>query len=246
MLPSNLTIREKYIAEARSAEAELKVATSDGVNAMLLEQARQAIDKLSVDYKDHKELGTARYKIYELKAFVCYFTGNDSDASTFINEAIHMKGDSYQRAEKLKSKLKKHDGREIKPKQGIRGWLLFYLITLYYPGIFTALIIIVLFGIYSIVRGHDTPLVFLSLPSFLYGIVYVLNLIHTHKHRKIAIFTNILLQSLQLLIALSLTIMGLLINSSSSIGAGLGLIIWPTVWLIYFAKSKRVKSTFIK
>lgn len=246
MQASSLTIREKYIAQVRSAEAELKLATSDETNSILLEQARQTIDKLTVDYKDHEELGTARYKIYELQAFACYFEGNDSEAFSFINYAIYMKGSSYQRAEKLKSKLEKHDRRELKPKQGIRGWLLFYLITLYYPGIFIALIIVVVFGIYPISRGHNTPLVLLSLPSFLYGIVYVLNLIHTHKHRKIAVITNILLQSLQLLIGISLAIMGLLIGSSSSIGGGLGLMTWPAIWLVYFTKSKRVKSTFIK
>lgn len=98
-------VRQTYIDQIKIIEANLKDATSGEINETLLSQVQKRIDTLAERYQYSDELGTARYKLYELQALVHYFNGNDDDALDFINQAMEVRGDTYARAEKIKAQL---------------------------------------------------------------------------------------------------------------------------------------------
>jgi hypothetical protein len=103
-LPHSKT-RQAYIEQISVVEANLKEATSGAIDRALLSQVQKRLDTLAGKYQYNEEIGTARYKLYELQALVHFFKGDDDDALDFINQAIEVRGDSYARAEKLKSQL---------------------------------------------------------------------------------------------------------------------------------------------
>ena len=97
--------RQKYIEQIKVVEANLKDATSGEKDKALLAQVQKRLDSLAEKYQFSEEIGTARYKLYELQALVHYFNGHDDDALDFINQAIDTRGETYAKAEKLKQKL---------------------------------------------------------------------------------------------------------------------------------------------
>ena len=97
--------RQKYIEQIKVVEANLKDATSGEKDKALLAQVQKRLDSLAEKYQFSEEIGTARYKLYELQALVHYFNGHDDDALDFINQAIETRGESYAKAEKLKKQL---------------------------------------------------------------------------------------------------------------------------------------------
>lgn len=99
--------RLKYIEQIKVVEANLKDAISGEKDKALLAQVQKRLDSLAEKYQFSEEIGTARYKLYELQALVHFFNGRDDDALDFINQAIETRGDTYTRAEKLKQRLKK-------------------------------------------------------------------------------------------------------------------------------------------
>lgn len=130
-----------YIEQIKAVEAKLKEATSGEENHTLLLEVQKRLDLLAEKYQNSDELGTARYKLYELQALVHYFSGDDDDALDFINQAIETRGDSYPRAEKLKSQLltKTHTSKNAdlnsmtkqerrKKLIGLEGWLAFFVV----------------------------------------------------------------------------------------------------------------------
>jgi len=110
-LPHSET-RKKYIEQIKIVEANLKDATSGDIDHALLSQVQKRLDALAEKYQYNEDIGTARYKLYELQAMVHYFKGHDDDALDFINQAIETRGDNYTRAEKLKTQITKSHHEE--------------------------------------------------------------------------------------------------------------------------------------
>lgn len=134
--------RQNYIDQIKVVEANLKDATSGEKDKALLTQVQKRLDSLAEKYQYSEEIGTARYKLYELQALVHYFNGFDDDALDFINQAIELRGETYHKAEKLKKQLSLGDSYLSKTanpdkmtkqqrrdqKIGLEGWLAFFVV----------------------------------------------------------------------------------------------------------------------
>lgn len=134
---------QTYIEQVKNVETNLKEATSGERDKALLALVQKRLDSLAEKYQYNEEVGTARYKLYELQALVHYFNGHDDDALDFINQAIEMRGETYAKAEKLKKQLSPGDSYLSKTanpdkmtkeqrrdqKIGLEGWLAFFTIT---------------------------------------------------------------------------------------------------------------------
>lgn len=133
---------QTYIEQIKIAEANLKDATTGEKDKALLALVQKRLDSLAQKYQYSEEVGTSRYKLYELQAFVHYFNGYDDDALVFINQAIEMHGETYARAEKLKNQLSPGDSYLSKTtnpdkmtkeqrrdqKVGLEGWLALFIV----------------------------------------------------------------------------------------------------------------------
>lgn len=142
--------RQAYIEQIKNVEANLKEATSGKKDKALLALVQKRLDSLAEKYQFSEEVGTARYKLYELQALVHYFNGYDDDALDFINQAIEMRGETYEQAQKLKKQLSPGDSYLSKTtnpdkmtkeqrrdrKVGLEGWLALFIV-----GQFLALLI---------------------------------------------------------------------------------------------------------
>ena len=142
-LPHSKT-RQAYIEQIKVVEANLKDATSREKDKALLALVQKRLDSLAEKYQYSDEIGTARYKLYELQALVHYFNGHDDDALDFINQAIDMRGETYAKAEKLKNQLSPGDSYLTKTtnpdkmtkeqrrdqKIGLEGWLAYFIVGL--------------------------------------------------------------------------------------------------------------------
>ncbi|HCR56030.1 TPA: hypothetical protein DIV49_03580 [Candidatus Saccharibacteria bacterium] len=140
-LPHSKT-RQTYIDQVKVIEANLKDATSGEKDKALLTQVQKRLDSLAEKYQFSEEIGTARYKLYELQALVHYFNGYDDDALDFINQAIETRGETYAKAEKLKKQLSLGDQyvtkttnpdkmtkeQQRKHKIGLEGWLALFIV----------------------------------------------------------------------------------------------------------------------
>lgn len=140
-LPHSKT-RQTYIDQIKVVEANLKDATSGEKDKALLAQVQKRLDSLAEKYQFSEEIGTARYKLYELQALVHYFNGHDDDALDFINQAIDTRGETYAKAEKIKQRLSLGDSyvtktvnpdkmtkeQRRKQKIGLEGWLAFFIV----------------------------------------------------------------------------------------------------------------------
>ncbi len=134
--------RQKYIEQIKVVEANLKDATTVEKDKALLAQAQKRLDSLAEKYQFSEEIGTARYKLYELQSLVHYFNGHDDDALDFINQAIETRGETYAKAEKIKKRLSLGDSyvtktanpdkmtkeQRRKQKVGLEGWLAFFIV----------------------------------------------------------------------------------------------------------------------
>lgn len=134
--------RQNYIDQIKVVEANLKDAMSGEKDEALLAQVQKRLDSLAEKYQYSEEIGTARYKLYELQALVHYFNDFDDDALDFINQAIELRGETYPKAEKLKKQLSLGDSYLSKTanpdkmtkqqrrdqKIGLEGWLAFFVV----------------------------------------------------------------------------------------------------------------------
>lgn len=102
--PSKL--RQEYIDEIKVIEANIKDIASGTAPQELIEYSQNKLDKLAERFQYDEELGTARYKLYDLQALLYYFQNRDDDALDFIQQAIETKGTSYKRAEQLIEQIK--------------------------------------------------------------------------------------------------------------------------------------------
>jgi len=134
--------RQAYIEQIKNVETNLKEATSGEKDKNLLDLVQKRLDSLAEKYQYDEEVGTARYKLYELQALVHYFNGHDDDALDFINQAVEMRGETYAKAENLKKQLSPGDSYLSKTtnpdkmtkeqrrehKVGLEGWLAFFVV----------------------------------------------------------------------------------------------------------------------
>lgn len=112
MEPLHSKTRQSYIDQVTKVEASLKDATSGNTDQALLLEVQKQLDLLASKYQYSEEIGRARYKLYELQALVHFFKRDDDAALDFINQAIEVRGNSYLRADKLKSQILKKSGSD--------------------------------------------------------------------------------------------------------------------------------------
>lgn len=136
--------REKYIELILELEEDLKSATNNSeATDLTLHTIQQKLDAVASKYQDDDKIGSARYKLYELQAFVHYFNHDDDKAFDFINTAMDIKGSSYEKAEKFKNTLiseisddtplgasesKMTKAEKRKKFVGLEGWLAFFIV----------------------------------------------------------------------------------------------------------------------
>ena len=102
---SEIKSRQEYTDEIKVIEANIKDIASGEAPQSLYEHSQNKLDKLAEHFQYNEQLGTARYKLYELQALLYYFQNRDDDALAFIQQAIDVKGSSYKRAEQLIEQL---------------------------------------------------------------------------------------------------------------------------------------------
>jgi hypothetical protein len=99
-LPST-KLREEYADEIKVIETNIKDIASGTAPQELYKYSQNKLDRLADRFQHNEQLGTARYKLYELQALLYYFQNRDDDALEFIQQAVETKGSSYKRAEQL-------------------------------------------------------------------------------------------------------------------------------------------------
>lgn len=142
----NAAHRERYVELVRELEDELKQATDNNSSGspLSLRAIQKKLDTVASKYQDDAKIGTARYKLYELQAFVHYFAHEDEKALDFINHAVRLRGSTYQKAEKLKQALLPKQGVHSGPDHideskmtkaekrkkliGLEGWLAWFIV----------------------------------------------------------------------------------------------------------------------
>lgn len=263
---------QTYIEQIKIAETNLREATSGETDKALLSLVQKRLDSLAEKYQYNEEVGTARYKLYELQAFVHYFNGYDDDALDFINQAIEMRGDTYERAEKLKKKLSLGDSYLSKTtnpdkmtkqqrrehKVGLEGWLAFFTVGV----ILSVIIYVVAAGLWvynlgnlsSTADDYATSLLspyysFLMITSFIGAFLSAWLLYLLFKWKRLARWVGIASLSLTFIVALVdyVWYADLLTKvsglSPQTTSSGAG---WAIIWIIYLCVSKRVKRTLTK
>lgn len=136
--------REKYVELIKELEEELKSITGNGeVSDLSLHDIQQKLDIVADKYQGDEKIGTARYKLYELQAFIHYFEHQDDKALDFIDQAVDLRGSTYPKAEKLKDALASNDntkapGYTYESKMskaerrqkliGLEGWLALFVV----------------------------------------------------------------------------------------------------------------------
>lgn len=146
--------RQKYIESIKALEDEIKRITNvDNVYDLALHSVQEQLDAMAQKYQNDEMIGSARYKLYELQAFIYYFEHRDDEALDFINQAIEMKGGIYPKAEKLidnilstpvegppkeidESNMTKAEKR--KNLIGAEGWLALFVVGLFLSTALTA------------------------------------------------------------------------------------------------------------
>lgn len=136
--------REKYIEAIKKLEQDLRaISSEDEISDLSLHTLQQKLDTVASTYQDDERIGTARYKLYELQAYIHHFEQRDDAALAFINHAIELRGGSYQRAEKLIAALSPSASNETtrqsttngatmpngdKKLNGLEGWLALFIV----------------------------------------------------------------------------------------------------------------------
>lgn len=270
-LPHSET-RQTYIDQIKVVEANIKDATSGEKDEALLALVQKRLDSLAKKYQFSEEIGTARYKLYELQALVHYFNGYDDDALDFINQAIETRGETYAKAEKLKNQLSPGDSYLSKTtnpdkmtkeqrrdqKVGLEGWLAFFTVS-----VIISTVVYVILAVFSIVNLNNLPqnadsfasgllspyysfLAFASFVMFGTGIWLVVLLA---KWKRLARWIGIVFASSSVVIAfIDYSWYADLSTQISGLGpnSASGGTVAAILWIIYLCVSKRVKRTLTK
>lgn len=263
---------QAYLEQIKNVEANLKEATAGDRDKALLALIQKRLDSLAEKYQYNEEIGNARYKLYELQAFVHYFNGFDDDALDFINQAIEMRGSSYERAEKLKKKLSLGDSylskttnpdkmtkeQQREQKIGLEGWLALFTVSI---GIST--IAYAVLAVYSLINLNNLPQNADSFASSLMSPYYsflafagavmvglgVWLVVLLAKWRKLARWIGIVFASLSVIIAfVDYTWYADLMTQLSGLGpnSASGGTFVAMLWIIYLCVSRRVKRTLTR
>jgi len=98
--------RHAYTEAVTALEEDIKaIADADQLTDEDLVNAQAALDRLAEKYQYDEKIGTGRYKLYELQAYIAYFQYDDEKALTFIDHAIEQRGHTYPKIEKLKETI---------------------------------------------------------------------------------------------------------------------------------------------
>lgn len=133
--------KAQYTKYVNILQSELQTATEENNDMLLpsqIERLQTRLDVLAAKYQDDEELGTSRYKLYEIQALLYYFQHRDEAALTFIQDAITTKGESYPKAERLIERLSQQPAYEPeltkaekrKKLIGVEGWLAWFVVGL--------------------------------------------------------------------------------------------------------------------
>jgi hypothetical protein len=113
-------LRKQYVEEVKALEVNINDLMSGEASSELASYAQKKLDKLADRFQDAEEIGSARYKIYELQAKLHYIEGRYGDAEDFVRQAIKTKGSAYQDAEQLLSRIEDRGGNgETKKETGV-------------------------------------------------------------------------------------------------------------------------------
>lgn len=149
----NAKQRQKYIDLVKELEEDLKVAAHGDEADLELHVLQERLDAVAAKYQNDEKIGTSRYKLYELQAFIYYFEHRNDDALDFINQAVDMRGGTYPKADKLRDKLLAGAATDAEPQLdesrmtkaekrkkliGVEGWLAWFVV-----GQFLAIVITV-------------------------------------------------------------------------------------------------------
>ncbi len=264
--------RQKYIEQIKIIEANLKDATSSEKDEALLNQVQKRLDSLAEKYQFSEEIGTARYKLYELQALVHYFNGHDDDALDFINQAIDTRGETYAKAEKIKQRLSLGDSyatktsnpskmtkeQRRKQKIGLEGWLALFTV----GAILSVVLYLIAAGLWvynlgnlgntadDYAAGLLSPYYsFLMLTSFAMACVAGWLVYLLFKWKRLARWIGITLLSLSILISfIDYMWYAEIVTQVSGLDPQKGdaSVGWAIVWIIYLCVSRRVKRTLTK
>lgn len=270
--------KTQYTKYVNILQAELQTATEENGAILLpaqIERLQTKLDALAAKYQDDEELGTSRYKLYELQALIYYFQHNDEAALTFIQYAVTAKGESYPKAERLIDKLSLPPERATELTKaekrikliGVEGWL-----ALFSVGLVVTIVVLVIavlgygstFNDIESIR-YSAPEMYQSFqPALWFEILYQLaavilgiyTVIMLAKHRKRAKYTAIifmLVLSIGSVIDygwVSYLISTYSIDTASSLkDTANGVtrsIVYAVIWIPYFSFSRRVKATLTK
>jgi hypothetical protein len=263
---------QTYLEQIKNVEANLKEAASGEKDKALLALIQKRLDSLAEKYQYNEEIGVARYKLYELQAFVHYFNDHDDDALDFINQAIEMRGETYARAEKLKKQLSPGDAYLSKTtnpdkmtkeqrrdqKIGLEGWLAFFTVTVVISTLAYAAV-----AVFSIINLNNLPQTADSFASGLLSPYYsflafagivmvgvgVWLIVLLTKWKRLARWIGIAFASSAVVIAfIDYTWYADLSTQISGLGpnkASGGTFV-AILWIIYLCVSRRVKRTLTK
>jgi hypothetical protein len=136
----HLTQVQKYVNQIKILENRLEDTSS---NNNRFEELQKHLDILARKYQHNESIGSARYKLYEVQAFIYYFEHRYAEAREFINSAVDLKGSAYPKAEKLLEKLSSItsdktidivDEKKLSKKEkrkrliGLEGWLAWFIV----------------------------------------------------------------------------------------------------------------------
>lgn len=265
-------VSQTYLEQIKNVEANLKEATIGDKDKALLALIQKRLDSLAEKYQYNEEIGTARYKLYELQAFVHYFNGFDDDALDFINQAIEMRGDTYERAEKLKNKLSLGDSylskttnpdkmtkeQRREQKIGLEGWLAFFSVSIVISTIAYAVL-----AVFSVINLNNLPQNADSFASSLMSPYYsflafagavmvgvgIWLVVLLKKWKRLARWIGIMFASTSVVISfIDYTWYADLSTQLSGLGpnSASGGTLVAILWVIYLCVSKRVKRTLTR
>lgn len=84
---------------------------------------QRRLDRMADHYQDNELLGESRYKLYEAQALIFYFQNRDSEALKFIEEAVRVRGEDFESAMRLRTKLSAVQSEVKDEYKSIGGWL---------------------------------------------------------------------------------------------------------------------------
>lgn len=95
-----------------------------------LDELQRKLDKIADKYQEDDLVGRLRYKLYEAQAIIYYFQQNDTKALQFIDEAVAVRGEEFESAQKLRMKLQPQPEarRGVDEPVGVGGWLAFLVV----------------------------------------------------------------------------------------------------------------------